>query len=126
VKTFSGLRRWRDALVENNALHQGRYGCPLGSLANEVSDHDTVARAKLEDLFAAWHELFGDIIRRFQVDGVVPQDADVDQLTTGFVAAVQGGYLLAQTTRDVTPMASAIDMAVAHLHLLAREQSEAS
>jgi hypothetical protein len=60
------------------------------------------------------------------VDGVVPQDADVDQLATGFVAAVQGGYLLAQTTRDVTPMASAIDMAVAHLHLLAREQSEAS
>jgi AcrR family transcriptional regulator len=58
VKTFSGLRRWRDALVENNALHQGRYGCPLGSLANEVSDHDTVARAKLEDLFAAWQELF--------------------------------------------------------------------
>jgi hypothetical protein len=48
------------------------------------------------------------------------------QLATGLVAVVQGGYLLAQTSRDVMPMASAIDMAIAHLHRLAREQDEAS
>ena len=126
VRTFAGLRRWRDALVEHNALHEGRYGCPLGSLANEVSDHDSVARRQLHDLFVAWQELFDDLLRRFQREGLLPQDADVPQLATGFVAAVQGGYLLAQTSRDVTPMASAIDMAITHLHLLAREQEEAS
>jgi AcrR family transcriptional regulator len=126
VRTFAGLRRWRDALVQNNALQEGRYGCPLGSLANEVSDQDSVARGKLHDLFMAWQELFEDLLGRFQREGVIPQDADVAQLATGFVAAVQGGYLLAQTSRDVTPMASAIDVAIAHLHLLAREQDEAS
>ena len=123
VKTFAGLRRWRDALVQQNALHDGRYGCALGSLANEVSDQDSLARAKLHDLFAAWEDLFEDLIGRFQREGVIPQDADVAQLATGFVAAVQGGYLLAQTSRDVAPMASAIDMAIAHLQLLAREQN---
>lgn len=122
VKTFAGLRRWRDALVERNALHDGRYGCPLGSLANEVSDHDAVAREKLDDLFTAWQELFEGLLARFQQQRVIPQDADVAQLATGFVAAVQGGYLLAQTSRNVAPMASAIDMAMAHLHLLAGEQ----
>lgn len=126
VRTFAGLRRWRDALVAHNALQDGRYGCPLGSLANEVSDQDSVARKKLHDLFMAWQELFEDLLRRFQQEGVIPQDADVAQLATGFVAAVQGGYLLAQTSRDVTPMASAIDMAITHLNLLAREQDAAS
>jgi hypothetical protein len=126
VRTFAGLRRWRDALVEHNSLQDGRYGCALGSLANEVSDHDSVARMKLHDLFMAWQELFEDLLRRFQKDGVIPQDADVAQLATGFVAAVQGGYLLAQTARDVAPMASAIDMAITHLQLLAREQDQAS
>jgi TetR/AcrR family transcriptional repressor of nem operon len=126
VRTFAGLRRWRDALVEHNALQDGRYGCPLGSLANEVSDQDSVARRKLHDLFMAWQELFEDLLRRFQREGVIPPDADVAQLATGFVAAVQGGYLLAQTSRDLTPMASAIDMAIAHLNLLAREHDEAS
>lgn len=119
VQTFTGLRRWRDALVASNALHEGRYGCPLGSLANEVSDQDAVARAKLRDLFAAWQELFEDLIARFQRKGIIPPDADAAQLATAFVAAVQGGYLLAQTSRDVTPMASAIDVAIAHLQLLA-------
>lgn len=125
VRTLAGLRRWRDALVARNALHEGRYGCPLGSLANEIADQDAVARTKLDGLFTAWHELFEDLLRRFQRDGVIPPDADVTQLATGFVAAVQGGYLLAQTSRDVTPMASAIDMAIAHLTLLERERDEA-
>lgn len=119
VRTLAGLRRWRDAMVENNALQNGRYGCALGSLANEVSDHDWVARLKLHELFSAWQQLFQDVLQRFQQNGVIPQQADVNQLATGFVAAVQGGYLLAQTSRDVTPMASAIDMAIAHLQLLA-------
>lgn len=126
VMTFAGLRRWRNALVENNALHEGRYGCPLGSLANEVSDQDAIARKKLNDLFAAWQELFEDLLRRFQKSGVIPPEADVAQLATGLLAAVQGGYLLAQASRDVTPMASAIDMAIAHLRMLSSEQEAAS
>jgi TetR/AcrR family transcriptional regulator, transcriptional repressor for nem operon len=126
VKTFAGLRRWRDAVVENNALHDGRYGCPLGSLANEVSDQDMIARRKLNDLFMVWQELFEDLLRRFQQDGVIPPDVSVPQLATGFIAAVQGGYLLAQTSRDVTPMATAIDVSIAHLRLIAGEQAAAA
>ena len=118
VMTFAGLRRWRDALVENNALQEGRYGCSLGSLANEVADQDSIARQKLCDLFAAWQELFEELLRRFLKAGLIPQESDVSQLATALLAAVEGGYLLAQTSRDVTPMASAIDMALAHLHML--------
>lgn len=123
VTTLAGLRRWRDAVVERNAVQQGRYGCALGSLANEFSDQDAVARQKLDDLFTAWQELFEQVLRRFQQDGVIPEDADVDQLATGFVAAVQGGYLLAQTSRDVAQMAAAIDMAIDHVRLLGRAVS---
>lgn len=120
VKTFAGLRRWRDALVERNAVQNGRYGCSLGSLANEFSDQDAVARQKLDELFTAWEALFEDIIHRFQEQGGIPKDADVAQLATGFMAAVQGGYLLAQASRDVAPMAAAVDMAIDHLRLLDR------
>lgn len=119
VVDFDGLRQWRDALIERNALREGSYGCPLGSLANEVADQDPVARRTLEALFGAWRELFEGVIRRFQAEGILPQELDVVPLATGFVAAVQGGYLLAQTSRDVRPMAFAVDMAIAHLQLLA-------
>lgn len=122
VKTFTALRRWRDAIVERNALHDGKYGCPLGSLASEVSDQDAVARATLEALFMAWRELFEDLLRRFQDDGLISRETDAADLAIGFVAAVQGGYLLAQTSRDVRPMATAIDMSIDHLRLLAGDR----
>jgi hypothetical protein len=34
------------------------------------------------------------------------------------IAALQGGYLLAQTARDATPMATSVDMALAHIESL--------
>jgi len=62
---------------------------------------------------------------RLQAEGILPEELDVAPLATGFVAAVQGGYLLAQTARDVTPMAFAVDMAIAHLRLLVEARDPA-
>ena len=118
VSTIRGLRRWRDALVQNNALRHGAYGCSLGSLASEVSDHDGLARLALSQLFTEWRGLLAGVLRRLQDGGALPPDASIDQLATGLLAALQGGYMLAQTAHDVTPMATAIDMALAHIESL--------
>jgi TetR/AcrR family transcriptional repressor of nem operon len=118
VSTLPGLRRWRDALVQNNALRHGAYGCALGSLASEVSDHDDVARRALSHLFTEWQGLLAGVLRRLQDSGALPPEAPVDQLATGLMGALQGGYMLAQTARDVTPMATSIDMALAHIESL--------
>jgi TetR/AcrR family transcriptional repressor of nem operon len=120
VSTIRGLRRWRDALVQSNALRHGAYGCSLGSLASEVSDHDALARMTLSKLFAEWQDLLASVLRRLQDGGALPADVSVDQLATGLIAALQGGYMLAQTERDVAPMATSIDMALAHIESLCR------
>jgi TetR/AcrR family transcriptional repressor of nem operon len=118
VSTIAGLRRWRDALVQNNALQHGAYGCALGSLASEVSDHDDLARQALSRLFAEWEGLLGVVLRRLQDGGTLPPQVPVDQLATGLMGALQGGYMLAQTAHDVAPMATSIDMALAHIESL--------
>jgi TetR/AcrR family transcriptional repressor of nem operon len=118
VSTIRGLRRWRDALVQNNALRHGAYGCSLGALASEVSDHDALARHALSQLFAEWQGLLAGVLERLQDSGALPADVSVDQLATGLMAALQGGYVLAQTEQDVAPMATAIDMALAHIESL--------
>src|SRR4051812_5325679 len=74
VSTIRGLRRWRDALVQNNALRHGAYGCALGSLAYEVADHDAVARQALSHLFTEWQGLLGGVLRRLQDGGDLPPD----------------------------------------------------
>jgi TetR/AcrR family transcriptional repressor of nem operon len=118
VSTIRGLRRWRDKLVQTNALRHGAYGCALGSLASEVSDHDELARQALSQLFTEWQELLEGVLQRLQDRGELPPEISIAQLATGLMAAVQGGYLLAQTERDVTPMATSIDMALAHIESL--------
>ncbi|MBO9522110.1 MAG: TetR/AcrR family transcriptional regulator [Nocardioidaceae bacterium] len=118
VSTLRGLRRWRDALVRSNALRHGAYGCALGSLASEVADHDALARQSLSRLFAEWQDLLAGALSRLQDGGALPPEASTDGLATGLMAAVQGGYLLAQTAQDVAPMATSIDMALAHIESL--------
>lgn len=122
VSTIQGLRRWRDALVQNNALRHGAYGCALGSLASEVSDQDDAARRAASQLFIEWQELLAGVLHRLQDGGALPPEASIDQLATGLMGALQGGYMLAQTARDVTPMATSIDMALAHIESLHKHE----
>jgi AcrR family transcriptional regulator len=115
VSTIRGLRRWRDSLVQSNALRHGAYGCALGALASEVSDHDDLARKALSHLFGEWQGLLAGVLRRLQEGGTLPAEVSVDQLATGLMAALQGGYVLAQTEGDVAPMATSLDMALAYI-----------
>ncbi|MFJ9729511.1 TetR/AcrR family transcriptional regulator [Streptomyces sp. NPDC101209] len=115
LNSFRGLERWRDALVERNALRNGAYGCPLGSLASELADQDEEARKALSGHFAAWEGLLEAGLARMRASGILREDADVGRLATGLMAALQGGYLLAQTAQDVEPMRIALDMAIAHV-----------
>ena len=113
--SFSGLIRWRNALVQVNSLQHGAYGCALGSMANELADQDEQARASLADFFRSWEELIATGLRRMQAKGTLSPKADPDQLAIGLMAALQGGYLLANTAHDVKPMEIALDLALEHL-----------
>jgi TetR/AcrR family transcriptional regulator, transcriptional repressor for nem operon len=118
LKSMSGLRRWRDALVQGAALQGGAYGCALGNMVVELADQDEQARTALSGHFATWEGLLVAGFQRMQAEGILPAVADPDALAIGLMAALQGGYLLAQADHDVAPMATALDMALAHIESL--------
>ena len=119
VSTIPGLKRWRDALLQSNALRHGAYGCALGSLASDVADHDDIARQSLARLFGQWQALLAEVLERLKDNGTLPANAATDQLATGLMGALQGGYLLAQAAHDVAPMGTSITMALDHIENLA-------
>ena len=124
LRSFEDLIRWRDSLIEVNALQGGAYGCALGSMANELADQDEHARASLAELFQAWEELLAAGLRRMQADGALTPEADPGRLAVGLMAALQGGYLLASTARDVRPMEIALDLALGHVRFYLTEPSD--
>lgn len=119
VDSFRGLELWRDELVERNAVRNGAYGCPLGSLANELADQDETARRALASYFDDWLLLITNTLTAMKDREVLREDADARVLANGLLAALQGGYVLAQAARDVYPMRVALDMAIAQVRTFA-------
>jgi TetR/AcrR family transcriptional repressor of nem operon len=115
LDSFRGLQQWRNAIVQSNALRRGAWGCTLGSLAAELSDVNDTARVALAKHFDEWEQLLADAFARMRDRGVLREDADTQRLATGVMAALQGGYLLAQTAHDSRPMEVALDMAIDHV-----------
>jgi AcrR family transcriptional regulator len=124
LDSFRGLELWRDAILRHAGLRDGAHGCELGSLAGELADRDEDARAALAGHFRTWRELLAGGLERMRRNGSLRSDADPDALATGVIAALQGGYLLAQTERSIRPMEIALDMALAHLRSLAPDGTE--
>ncbi|WP_236077647.1 TetR/AcrR family transcriptional regulator [Rhodococcus sp. P1Y] len=123
VNSLRGLELWRDDMVERNALRDGAYGCPLGSMANEIADHDQAGRELIATHFDEWLQMLINAIDRLRTLGVLRADADPQTLAIGLLAAVQGGYLLAKTTRDVKLMRVAVDIAIARIRAFSAESS---
>lgn len=110
-----GLKRWRDVEVSDARTRKGAYGCPIGALAAELADRSEPARVVLAAGFAAWESYLEAGLDRMQRRGGLVAEADPAVLATAIMAALQGGLLLAQTTRNVRSLEIALDMALAHV-----------
>ena len=101
------------AIVER---YGGRGGCPIGTLAAALADTDEQFRTALNATFDSWREAIGGALARLRDSGLLAADADLEPLTTTMLAAIQGGLLLAKTSRDSTQLQIALDGAIAQLH----------
>lgn len=115
LDSLAGLRRWRDAIVEANRTAGSIGGCPVGSLGSELADQSEHARALLAHSFATWESRLGDGLQAMHDRGELAPGADPSALATAVMTALQGGLLLAQTTRTTRPLELALDMAVGHV-----------
>lgn len=115
VGSLADLRAWRDKIVEINRLKRGVGGCPIGSLASELADRSEPARDALVRSFAQWESHLVSALERMQREGSLSSAADIPQLATGILTALQGGLLMAQTIRATRPLEIALDMALDHV-----------
>jgi TetR/AcrR family transcriptional regulator, transcriptional repressor for nem operon len=92
-----------------------RGGCPIGTLAATLADTDETFRLALSDAFESWRESIRAALARLRDNGLLASEADLETLTTLTLAAMQGGLLLAKTSRDSGQLRAALAGAIAHL-----------
>lgn len=118
LRSWNGLQRWRDHVVEITRAGGGVGGCPLGSLVGELADRSESARALLAACFAEWEGYLVEGFTTMRASGLISRRADPAELAVSVMSALQGGLLLAQLAHDARPLELALDMAIAHVRRL--------
>jgi TetR/AcrR family transcriptional regulator, transcriptional repressor for nem operon len=104
-----GLRAWRNMVIAQVRSSEGKGGCPLGSLADQLAETDARARALIAAGFGQWSAAISDGLRRLHAAGHLPDGTDPDDLAVTLLAVLQGGLLIAQVQRDTRPHETAVD-----------------
>jgi AcrR family transcriptional regulator len=112
LDTIDGVRAWMDALVSLQQARHARGGCPIGSLAGQLAEHDEGARHELADGLDRWEAAIRDGVQKMADRGELSGDADPEALAQHTLAAVQGGLLLTQVRRDPNQLRSALSGAL--------------
>lgn len=115
VRSMAGLRKWRNAIVKLNQSRQGVGGCPIGSLASELSDRSEDARELLANAFRVWESHLVTTFKAMIEQGELAKTSNPERLAIAVMGALQGGLLLAQTTRSTEPLELSLDMALSHV-----------
>ena len=116
LDSWKSLEAWREAVVADTRKHHGAGGCPIGTLLSDVAETDPIARRKLARAFARWEQLLRDGLASMRERGELRPETDTDQLALALLASAQGGLLLSQARRDVTPLMVALDTSLAYVH----------
>jgi TetR/AcrR family transcriptional regulator, transcriptional repressor for nem operon len=109
LDTLEALRAWRDLVVDLQRRRHCEGGCPIGSMASELSETCPETRPDLIEGFGRWEAGIRDGLRAMRDRGDLRPDADPDRLALATLAALQGGLLLTQLRRETTPLEAALD-----------------
>jgi AcrR family transcriptional regulator len=122
LDSLAALRRWCDSIL---ALNRGTAngGCPIGSLANELANKSEQARALLVAGFNSWEDRLAEGFAKMQENGELGSSAVPRDLAIGVLCAVQGGLLLAKTSRSEGPLKVALALAYDHVASHSRSKS---
>jgi TetR/AcrR family transcriptional repressor of nem operon len=101
LDSFEALEAWRDALIDLQRSRHFEGGCPIGSLASELADHDPEARADLAAI--------RDGLAAMRDRGELAVDADPESLALAMLTAVQGGLLMTQVRHDTVALRTVLD-----------------
>lgn len=119
LSTRESWESWQGALVDYY-IGQGRWACPIGSLASEAAARNPELAAFVAQTFRDWGALLSAGVRRMQDGGLLGEQVDPDRVAASIMSAIQGGLVLSQPLHDPWPLEAALEQALHALDAPAR------
>jgi AcrR family transcriptional regulator len=117
-RVFGVLNGYRQQLLQTNFEH----GCPIGSLALELSNSHPAARDLIAQNFSGWR----DAIQKCFDDAAdrLPAHTDTQQLALFVLTTMEGAVMLARTYRSIEPYDTAVTQLRDYFERLLRDGTE--
>jgi AcrR family transcriptional regulator len=119
IDSWESLDAWFEELVAYQQSQDCHVGCPIGTLAAEMADTSEAARHDLAVAFGQWEAVIRKALDALRLGGHLDAGADTAQLATATLATIQGGLLLAKTSRDPGRLRASLAAARADLYTYA-------
>ena len=116
VSSLDGLASVLDRFASDYSVHLS--GCPIGTLASELTDGPEPARRTTVDAFGAWEGYLTAALQRIQDAGELASGRHAGELALGLLAGLEGGMFLSQVRGDDRPLRVALGTALAYLESL--------
>lgn len=114
LDTWTGIRAWFDVLLSGQE-QRGFRGCPVGSLAIELSAAGPDMQRRVAAAFSRWESVLASGLESMKANRGLDLNARPALLAEATLATIQGGYLLSTAHQDIRPMRSALNAAYARL-----------
>ena len=119
VSSLDALGALLDRFASDYAVHLS--GCPIGTLASELTTGPEPARATVIEAFGVWEGFLTSALQRIQASGDLGSEHDAEELALGLLTALEGGMFLSQVRGSDRPLRVALDTALAYLTSLGPE-----
>src|SRR5215469_16294592 len=115
VDSWPELRQCFMKHVELQKRFDMTRGCPIGTVGNEVTEHDELIRQDVSLIFEVIKNKLAAFFIREKAKGNLSDDANEEQLANFCIATLQGGMLLGKVQRSSRPVEAALREALDQL-----------
>jgi AcrR family transcriptional regulator len=115
VNSWEELERCFMTHIEVQKRFDMTRGCPIGTVGNEVTEHDELIRQDVSLIFEVVKNKFAAFFIREKARGSLSGDTDEEQLANFCIATLQGAMLLGKVQRSSRPVEAALREALDQL-----------
>jgi len=115
INSWKDLEKWFNSHVDWQMTFGMTRGCPIGTVANELTEEDELIRQDVSLIIELIKYKLAAFFIREKAKGNLRKDADEERLADFCIATLQGAMLVGKIRRNKRPVEMAFREALQHL-----------
>jgi len=115
IHSWKDLEKWFSSHVDWQMTFGMTRGCPIGTVANEITEEDELIRQDVSLIIELIKYKLAAFFIREKAKGNLRKDADEERLADFCIATLQGAMLVGKIRRNKRPVEMAFREALEHL-----------